>query len=203
MASESPETSSERRLGVDVETYHEFVEWVGEEPEEAKMEYRARGVGEDVVGRTTATIGEWELGGEEMGQDRHHELHYGVPEEIEEAVGSADPTDRIEAVETALSAVTACINGTIQFNALREGMDVHEIEASVSISFEPQALFGHADADRATEMLGEPAVTVEIHGEALDDADREMVSTFYERSPMYDLLTTAHPTEPPVTVHEN
>lgn len=199
MASEEPET--QHRMGVDRDTYREFLEWVGEEPDEAKMEYRARGVGEDVLARTTATVGEWQLGGEEMGQDRDHELHYGVPEEIETAVGSADPTDRIEAVETALSALTACINGTIQFNALREGMDVQEVETSVSISVDPQVLFGHADADRASEMLGEPAIEVEIHGDDLDDADREKLADYYRRSPVFDMLTSPHPTEPSVTVH--
>ncbi|WP_424017255.1 OsmC family protein [Halorientalis pallida] len=198
MASE-PET--QHRMGVDLDTYHEFVAWVADEPDEAKMAFSARGESEDTAARTTASVGEWTLGGDQMGEERHHELHYGVPPEIETEMGFADPADRIEAVETALSALTACINATVTYNALEAGIDMDDVTTSASLSVDPRYLLGQTD--EAEGMLGDPEIEVDIESDGLDDADRERLASFYERSPVYRMLTDSHPNEPSVTVHED
>jgi uncharacterized OsmC-like protein len=165
------------------------------------MEFSAHGTTEDALARTTATIGEWELAGEEMGQYRHHELQYGVPPELEMEMGFAEPADRIEAIETALSALTACINATVTYNAMREGIDVTDVETTVSLPFDPQFLLGHTD--ERDEALGDPEIEVDIRGGDLDDADREKLASYYRRSPVYDMLTHDHPNDPSVSVHED
>ncbi|AQL42924.1 hypothetical protein BV210_09440 [Halorientalis sp. IM1011] len=195
MASEEP---TRQRMGVDLDTYHEFVEWVGDEPEEARLEFRARGESEDVAARTAASVGEWSLGGEEMGADREHEFSFGVPPEIEAEMGFSEPADRIEAVETALSAVAACINATVAYNALRDGIDVGDTETTVSLPVDTQVLFGHSDAFE--DVVGDPEIEIEIDGTGLDDDEREKLAAYYRQSPVYGMLTHAHPNEPSVTV---
>ncbi|WP_246084371.1 hypothetical protein [Salinadaptatus halalkaliphilus] len=110
--------------GVDAGDHHEFIEWVDANPDAARVEFRATGDTEAVANRTTATIGDWALGGEEMGAERNHTLEFGLPPELEAAMGYVEPTDRYEAIEGALAGLTACLNGTIVYNAIREGIDI-------------------------------------------------------------------------------
>lgn len=186
--------------GVDVEEHRAFIDWVAANPEEAMIEFRATGVAEEVANRTTAIIADWGLGGEEMGIDREHTLEFGLPPELEEAMAYVEPTDHYEAIEGALAGLTACINGTIAYNALREGIEVDEVSTRVCAPVDLRMLFGIHDVDRADEMYGELEIDVEVTGTDLTEADVEKVSEYYHRSPVYTLVTLAHPNEPNVTV---
>ena len=185
--------------GVDVGGHQDFIEWFAENPAEAQIEFRASGTAEDVVNRTTATIGSWSLGGNEMGQDRDHKLHFGLPTELEEAMAYTDVEDRYEAIETALAALTACINGTIGYNALRKGLEIEDVTTTVRIPVDLRVLFGIHGVDKAAEMYGDLEIDVEVTAPNLSDEEMEMVREFPKRSPVYNLLTREHPSTPNFT----
>jgi|GEM_PF-1406590 len=204
MATEDPQARlGDVENGVTVEKHLEFIEWMAENPEDALLSFRATGDGETVVNRTTATIGEWGLADAEMGGDREHTLTFGLPTELEETMGYTDLSDRYEAIEGALAGLTACINGTIQFNALREGIAIDDVKTHVRIPTDLRVLFGIHDVDRADEMFDEPQIEVEVTGNDLSDEDIEKIEEFPKRSPVYNLVTLEHPNTPDVTVTSN
>ncbi len=186
--------------GVDVNGFMKFIDWVAENPDDAMLEFRASGTAEEAANRTVATIGEWGLGGGEMGADRMHVLEFGLPPELEEAMDYVEPTDRYEAIEAALAGLTACINGTIVWNAMREGIAVDEVETRVRVPTDLRMLFGIHDVDSASEMFGELQIDVDVSGTDLRDEDVEKIKQYYRRSPVYTLVTLAQPNEPRVTV---
>jgi uncharacterized OsmC-like protein len=189
--------------GVDLETYMAFIDWVAENPGDAAIEFRASGAAEEVANRTTATIGDWGLGGGEMGESRDYTMKFGLPPELEEAMGYLEPTDRYEAIEGALAGLTACINGSIAYNALREGIAVEEVSTSVRAPVDLRVLFGIHDTDRAEEMFDELQIDIDVTGSELSDEERARVSEYYLRSPVYTLVTLSHPNEPTVRVHSS
>jgi hypothetical protein len=201
MATEDPQSKlGEIENGVGVADHLAFIEWMAENPEDAMLSFRAAGETEEAVNRTTATIGEYGLGGEEMGEEREHTLEFGLPVDVEEAMGYVGPSERYEAIEGALAGLTACINGTIQYNALREGIPVESITTRVRVPTDLRILFGIHDTDRADEMFGEPEIEVEVTGSDLSDEDAAKIEGYPERSPVYSLVTLAHENSPDVTV---
>lgn len=200
MATEGPETRlDDVELEVKVSDYLDFIDWIEANPDEAMLSFRASGVAEDACNRTTATISDWGLGGEDM-NDREHTLKFGLPTGLEEPMGYTGPTERYEAIEGALAGLTACINGTIQFNAIREGIPVEHVETRVRIPTDLRVLFGIHDIDQADGLFGEPQIDVEVTGDDLTDDDAEMIKEFPKRSPVYNLITLEHPNTPDVSV---
>ncbi|ELY60095.1 OsmC family protein [Natronococcus amylolyticus DSM 10524] len=183
--------------GADAETHLEFIDWVEANPEDAMLEFRAAGATEAVANRTTATIGDWALGGDEMGAEREHTLEFGLPPELEEAMGYVEATDRHEAIEGALAGLTACINGTIVYNAIREGIDLEGVTTTVRAPVDLRMLFGIHDVDRAHEMYGELEIDVEVTGD-LTAEEKMVVRDYPKRSPVYTLVTLEHPNRPTV-----
>jgi len=201
MATKDPVTTlGETEHGVDVRDHLDFIEWVADNPEDATVEFRAAGVAEDVANRTTATISDFALGGEDVAGDREHTLYFGLPPELEDAMGITDPTDRYEAIEGALAALTACINGTVVCNAIREGIDVKDVRTRVGIPTDLRLFLGIHDLDVAEEMYGEPRIEVEVTGENLCDEDKARIAEYPKRSPVYNLVTNVQPNDPVVTV---
>ena len=201
MARDDPESNlGSVEHGVNVSEHLAFVEWMEENPDDAVVEFRASGIAEEVTNRTTATISDWSLGGQEQGRDRDHTLQFGLPPELEEAMGYTDVEDRYEAIEGALAGLTACINGTVVFNAIREGIHVEDVVTRVRIPTDLRLLFGVHDLDRADEMYDEPLLDVTVTGEDLGDEEIEKIKEFPKRSPVYNLVTLAHPNEPSVSV---
>jgi hypothetical protein len=189
--------------GISVDEYGDFIDWMGDNPQEATIEFRATGDAEEAANRTSATIGEWSLGGEEMGQSREYTLEFGLPEELEGAMGFVESTDRYEAIEGALAGLTACINGTIAFNAVREGIDVDDIHTTVRVPVDLRVLFGIHGPDRADEMFGDLEIDVEVTGENLSESDVSRIESYPYRSPVYNLLTLSHPSDPDVSVEQS
>ncbi|WP_435320098.1 OsmC family protein [Haloarchaeobius sp. TZWSO28] len=194
-----PVEKTQHVQGIDQPTHDAFVDWVEANPAAATIEFSATGTTEDVAVHTEATIGEFVMGDEAKGADREYTIEVGLPAEMEDAMGFTDPVDRCEAVELALAGLTACINGTVQLNAMREGIAVEDVTTSVSVPFDPRVLLGIHDEDRAGEMLGDLDIEVQVTGTDLSEADIERIKTFPKRSPVFTLLTGAHPAKP--TVH--
>ncbi|OIB59149.1 OsmC family protein [Natrialba sp. SSL1] len=185
--------------GVDTAAHADFIDWLAANPTDGMLEFRATGASESVTNRTTATIGMWELGGEEMGGDREHTLEFGLPPELEDAMGYLEPTDRYEAIEGALAALTACINGTIGYNAIREGIAIEDVTTTVRAPVDLRMLFGIHDLDRADEMYGELEIEVDVTGD-LTAEEQAAVQAYPQRSPVYTLITLAQPNTPTVEV---
>lgn len=162
--------------GVDAGEHLEFIDWFEANPEDGMLEFRATGDAESVANRTTATIGDWALGGEEMGADREHGLEFGLPPELEAAMGYVESTDRYEAIEGALAGLTACINGTIVYNAIREGINVEEVSTTVRAPVDLRVLFGIHDVDRVDDVYGELEIDVTVTGD-LTPEERSLVRT--------------------------
>lgn len=194
------ERKGEFEHGLDAGGHLEFIDWLEANPDDGTLEFRATGVTEEVANRTSATIGDWALGGEEMGADREHVLEFGLPPELEEAMAYVEPTDRYEAIEGALAGLTACINGTVVYNAIREGIDVEEVTTTVRAPVDLRVLFGIHDVDNVHDMFGELEIDVDVTGE-LTAAERSMVREFPKRSPVYNLVTLDHPNRPNVEIH--
>jgi len=189
------------RHGVDVSNHLEFIDWMASNPEDAEVTFSATGTSEEVINRTTATIGEWELGGEPMGDDRDHTLEFGLPPEIEETMGYTAPEDRYESIETALAALTACINGTIGYNAVRDGIAFDEVETKVTVPVDLRVLFGIHDVDRADEMYGDIQLDVTVTAPDLSPEEIKQLSTYPARSPTYNLIMGAQTDEIDLTVN--
>lgn len=100
----------------------------------------APGVTKEIANRTTATIGNWALGGEPTGESREHTRELGLPPELEEAMGYVEATDRYESIAGALVGLAACINGTIVYNAIRKGIDLEGVTMTVRAGRPPDAL---------------------------------------------------------------
>ena len=202
MATEDPKSQlGETEHGVDVADHLAFVEAAEDDHALVSFTFGATGSNDDAVNRTTATIDDYTHAGEDHGADRGHELHFGLPTGVEEGLGFTDPADRYEAIEGALAGLTACINGTIQFNALRDGIQVDGVETRVTIPTDLQVLFGLKDAEQSDEVFGEPSIDVEVHGTDLDDEDVAAIEGYYRRSPVWALVTHDHPNDPDVSVH--
>lgn len=92
-----------------------------QKPEDATLFFRAGGVAEGPCNRTITTVSDWGLRGEEM-DDREYTLNFSLPRGLEEPMAFTNSTDRYEAIESAFAGLPACINGTIQFYTLREGI---------------------------------------------------------------------------------
>jgi uncharacterized OsmC-like protein len=177
--------------GVNVNSHFEFIDWMASNPEDARVSFSASGTSEDVINRTTATISEWELGGETMGDDRNHTLLFGLPPEIEETMGYTEVEDRYEAIECTLAALTSCINGTIGYNAIREGLSFEDVETTVTVPVDLRVLFGIHDVDQADEMYGDLQLDVAVTAPDLSPEEIKQLSTYPARSPVYNLLTRA------------
>ncbi len=177
--------------GVTVNDHLEFIDWMAANPDDAILEFRATGTSEPVANRTTATIGPWSLGGDEHGEDRSHTLRFGLPPEVEAAMGYTDVTDRYEAIEGALAALTACINGTISYNAIREGIEIDGVETTVSVPVDLRLLFGIHNVDKADQMYDDISLDVSVTGPDLTTDEIKQLSTFPARSPVYTLITGA------------
>jgi hypothetical protein len=149
---------------------------------------------------TATHFGPFAMGGEEGGSSRDDTLHIGVPGDFETSAGFVQPVDRMESVEVALGALTTCITNTISQAALVEGFDVEHITTSVSVPIDLRVLLGILPAEERGTLIGRPEIDVEIAGPGLSDVDRERLTGMVYQSPMYSLVTLAHPTEPTVTV---
>lgn len=191
--------------GIDTAAHEDFLAFAEENPEAVQFELRADGTDEGRVLHTRSKTGSYSLGGEEMDRvAREYTYHFGGHKEVEEAVGFVDPTDRKEAIEVALAALTGCINGAISLSAVQAGLEIDELETTVTVDWNPFVFLGldeTRDQDGApTDMWGDLRIDIAVAGEDVDDEALAQIREWVGRSPVYNLMTLSHETDTQVSM---
>ena len=186
-------------------THEEFLAYAEENPEAVQFVLSAVGTDEGRVLHTRSKTQSYTLGGEEIDRAaREYTFHFGGHREVEEAVGFVDPTDREEAIEVALAALTACINGSISLSAAQAGVDIDGLETTVSVDFDPMVFLGLEGTEGTdgspADMYGDLRVDIQVSGEDIDDETLDQVWEWVGRSPVYNLMTLGHEVSPQVSM---
>jgi len=187
--------------GVDLDEFHEFVEYATENPEDVQLELGARAPYEGRLFHSLAKIDAYSLGGDEIEREtREYTLPMGAWKEVEEATGFVDPTDRMEPIEVALAALTACVNVAVGVTALANEIELDDLETTVRLDFDPRVVFMIHDVDRSDESFDDIRVEIEVSGDGLSDEDAEILAAGAQHSPVWNLMRLAHDMEPVVSV---
>ena len=191
--------------GIDMAAHDEFLAFASENPEAVQFVLSAVGTDEGRVLHTRSRTGSYSLGGDEIDRvAREYTHHFGGHREVEAAVGFVEPTDREEAIEVALAALTGCINGSISLSAAQAGVDIDALETTVTVEFDPAVFLGLDETTGAdgvpTDMYGDLQIDVQVGGDDVNDETLAQVREWVERSPVYNLMALGHGVSPQVSL---
>jgi uncharacterized OsmC-like protein len=179
--------------GMDLEKLEAFRASLEEDPVTLGLE--VRGIWEGHSGRSTVHIGPYSLGGERIDRPtRHYTLPYGAWREVEEAIGFVGPTDRLEPVEMALSAVAACLTNSIALNAPRHGIKLEGLEIKVSCDVDPSVLFEVKGPESHTSCMPRIVSEVKVKGD-LTEEQLETIVRLIHYSPVHGMVEYANRVE--------
>ncbi|WP_227352647.1 OsmC family protein [Haladaptatus salinisoli] len=183
--------ATERQVnhGVDVERLGEFAARAAENPDEVRLGLGARSTYEGTCAHSLAKMDSYRLGDETIARDtREYTIQYGGWREVLDAGGWIGPTDRMEPIEVALSALASCINVGITINAVANGVDVERLQTRVRTDCDPGVLFSLADLGEADAVFENLTAEVEIESPHLD---KDQVDEWARRAPVYTLVSLA------------
>ena len=183
--------------GMDLDKLEAFRSAIKENPIVLGLD--ARGVWEGHSGRSTVHIGPYNLGGQQIDREtRHYTIPYGAWREVEEAIGFAGPTDRVEPVEMALGAVAACLCNSIALNAPRNGIDLNDMEINVYADVDPSVLFEVKGPESHTSCMPKIVTEVKVNGNITDE-QLETIKRLVHYSPVHGMVEYANTVETKVT----
>lgn len=192
------------KQGVDLDEFHEFVEYATENPGDVQFELGARALYEGRLFHSLAKVDAYSLGGEEIEREtREYTLPLGAWKEVEEATGFIDPTDRMEPIEVALAALTGCVNVAVGVTALANDIELDGLETTVRLDFDPRVIFMIHDVDQSDETFDDINVEIIVSGDDLTAEDAEVLAAGAQRSPVWNLMRLAHEMEPVVSVEQS
>ncbi|ELY50219.1 OsmC family protein [Natronolimnohabitans innermongolicus] len=175
--------------GIDLDTLEEFAEHAAEHPEEVKLGLGASATYEGTAAHSLAKIDSYELGGKTIAREtREYTLPYGGWKEVLDAGGWVGATDRMEPIEAALSALSACINVGITINAVANGVDIDHLQTRVRTEFDPAVLFGLEEIAESDTVFENVTAEIEIDGQ---DLDRDLIDEWARRAPVYTFVPLA------------
>lgn len=204
MSAYATQTASEVRQGVDLSAFQEFQGYAGENPEDVQFVLEAEGTFEGRVAHTRAVTGPYTLGGQRIDRlARRYVHHLGAHKEVEDALGFTEPTDREEATEVVLAALTGCINTAVSASAVARGIELSRLATRVSIGWDPFVFLHLRDADEDGALVNQfrdLKVELVVEGEHLTEEDCDYLRRSIRRSAVFNLLTLGHASEPVVQV---
>jgi len=179
--------------GVDLETLEGFAAHAAENPEAIQLGLGASATYEGTAAHSLAKIDSYDLGGETIAREtREYTIPYGGWKEVLDAGGWIGPTDRMEPIEVALSALAACINVGITINAAANDVDIEHLQTRVRTDFDPAVLFSLKELKEAHSVFENLTAEVEIDGENLD---QDQIDEWARRAPVYTLVSLAQDVE--------
>ena len=179
--------------GMDTEKLEAFRQSLESDP--VILGLSAMGIWEGHSGRSTVHIGPYVLGGDRIDRStRHYTIPYGAWREVEEAIGFVGPTDRMEPVEMALSAIAACLTNSIALNAHRHGIKLEGLEIKVSCDIDPSVLFEVKGPEAHTSCMPKITSEVKVKGD-LTEEQLETIERLVHYSPVHGLIEYANKVE--------
>lgn len=145
---------------------------------------------------TTARTRPYTLGGQRIDRSaREYVYHIGAHGEIEGALGFTAPTDRPEATEIVLAALTGCINAVVSTSALKLGIVLKHLETHARLAWDPY-VFLHLkdpiDDGALRDQFGDLEVELVIDGDNISAEDTAYLRDSIRRSAVYNLLRLGH-----------
>lgn len=187
--------------GVELEKFHEFVEYATDNPDEVQFELGARSISEGRLFHSLAKVDAFSLGGEEIKREtREYTFPMGGWKEVESAAGFVDPTDRMEPIEVALAALSSCLNVAVGLTASANEIELDDFETNATLDFDPRVVFMIHDVDESASTFDDINVEIEVSGEDLSDEQLEILRAGARRSPVWNLMRLSHDLEPSVSV---
>ncbi len=179
--------------GMDLEKLEEFRAAIKKDP--IRLGLEVQGIWEGHSGRSTVHIGPYELAGTKIDRPtRHYTFPYGAWREVEEVLGFEGPTDRIEPVEMALSAVAACLTNSIALNAPRHGIKLEGLEVNVSCEIDPSVLFEVKEPQDHTSCMPKVTSKIKVKGDLSQD-QLKTIERLVAYSPVHGMLAFANKME--------
>ena len=183
--------------GVDRTELEGFAEFAAENPDAVRLGLGARSTYEGTCAHSLARIDSYTLGEETIAREaREYTIPYGGWKEVLAAGGWVGPTDRMEPIEVALSALASCINVGITINAVASDVDVDHLQTRVRTDCDPGVLFSLSDLEEAPSVFENLTVDVEIES---PDLDKDQVDEWARRAPVYTLVSLAQDVQLTVT----
>lgn len=184
------------RQGVDISKFRGFCDYARINPDEVQFVLEATGAYEGRVAHTRATSGPYTLGGRRIDRPaRQYVHHLGAHKEVEEALGFSQATDREEATEVVLAALTGCVNTAVSSSAVARGIELTRLETHVSIGWDPFVFLHLRASDHEGRLVNQfhgLKVELVVEGEDLTEDDRAYLERSIRRSAVYNLLTLGH-----------
>ncbi len=184
--------------GVDTTKLEEFR--TAQQGDPVILGLKADALWEGEMGRATVHIGPYSLNGDIIDRPtRHYTTAFGAWKEVEEAVGVIGPTDRQEPVEMALGAMAACVVNSITFNAYRHGIELDDLEVSVSTDVNPDVLFELRGPEEHSACMQNLRVNIKAKGKDITPEKLEIIRRLAEHSPVDGLISQTNRIEHVVT----
>ena len=173
---------------VDMEKLEGFRTFLADNPDKAKLRLKARAVYEGQAGRSTVHVGPFAVDGVAVDREtRHYTFPFGAWREVEELLGVAGATDRMEPVEMTLAATAACLINAISYNAARMGIKADGLEIRVETTVDPRVLFAIKGPDQHRACLGTLEYEVKVKGDVSDE-DIQTIHQLCEHSPVHGMI---------------
>lgn len=172
--------------GVDTDKFSEFVEFASNNPSDVQFELQAEAEYDGTCAHSLAKVKKYRLGDQTIDRDtREFTIPYGGWKEVLDEAGWVGAIDRMEPIETAMSALAACINVGISMNALANGADIESLETQVYADFNPGVLFSLQELDESDTVFNN--IRAQIKCEC-DGADRDQIEQWAQRAPVYTMM---------------
>jgi uncharacterized OsmC-like protein len=177
--------------GVDTAKLEEFR--TAQQKTPVTLGLNAKALWEGEMGRANVHIGPYRLNGSSVDRPtRHYTTAFGAWKEVEEAVGVVGPTDRQEPVEMALAAMAACVVNSITYNAYRHGINLDDLEVSVSTDVNPDVLFELRGPEEHAACMQNIRAEIKVKGENLTQEKLDIIKKLAEHSPVDGLISQAN-----------
>lgn len=175
--------------GFDLEKLENFATYAEENPNAVTLGLEAKAIWEGKTGESLAKIGPWTLAGQRVDKaSRDYSIQFGAWKEVGDAFGVEGSNDKIEPVEAALAAVSACVTWSISINAARQGVRYDTLEVRARVKVDPRVLFGIAPVEEAASCMQNVELDVIVTGDDLTEEDRRAIAEMAKRSPVHALI---------------
>lgn len=191
------QTTADVRQGLDLKKFQTFRQYARTNADEVQFVLEAKGTYEGRVAHTRAETGPYTLGGQRIDRlGRQYVHHLGAHREVEQALGFDEPTDREEATEVVLAALTGCINTAVSSSAVARGIELSRLETHVSLGWDPFVFLHLRDTDESGGLVNQfesLRVELRVEGDDLTEDDLAYLRRAIRRSAVFNLLTLGHP----------